>query len=334
MTAERIQPPVDARPVVSVVIPTYNRAHLVGRAIQSVLRQTYSDFELIVVDDGSTDNTVEVVEAYQDPRIRLIRLARNYGVSRARNEGIQAARGEWVAFLDNDDEWLPRKLELQMARFRETDDPRITVVYGRGYRRYGESAELKLPPPRVFFEGDVFDHLLGSWSPGASGFVVRRSSLLGVGGFDEELAGSEDWDLWLRLAKAGHHFAAVRELVGVKYEHAGQLSTDPVARRRDFAILDRKWGRIMERGLGAAGYQRWRAARYANIQYAQFMRVREAMARGDRIAAWRYCVAMCRFLPWSRKYMIHGLALATLGRGAYGALARARETLLHREEGR
>lgn len=98
-------------PTVSVVIPTYNRAHLVGRAIQSVLNQTYQDFEIIVVDDGSTDNTEEVVKSFNDPRIRYIRHDQNRGGSAARNTGIKMARGEYIAFQDSDDEWLPEKLE-------------------------------------------------------------------------------------------------------------------------------------------------------------------------------------------------------------------------------
>lgn len=94
-------------PQVSVVIPTYNRAGVLGRAITSVLSQTFPDLECIVVDDGSTDQTVVLVERFQDPRLRLLRLPVNKGGGHARNVGIQAARGELLAFLDNDDEWLP-----------------------------------------------------------------------------------------------------------------------------------------------------------------------------------------------------------------------------------
>ena len=107
-------------PKVSVIIPTYNRAHLVGRAIRSVLNQTYQDFEIIVVDDGSTDNTEEVVKSFNDPRIRYIRHEKNRGGSAACNTGIRAARGEYIAFQDSDDEWLPEKLEKQMQVFENT----------------------------------------------------------------------------------------------------------------------------------------------------------------------------------------------------------------------
>lgn len=104
-------------PKVSVIIPTYNRAHLIGRAIKSVLNQTYKDFEIIIVDDGSTDKTEEVVKDFKDERVRYIRREKNKGGSAARNTGIKAARGEYIAFQDSDDEWLPEKLEKQMKAF-------------------------------------------------------------------------------------------------------------------------------------------------------------------------------------------------------------------------
>jgi len=103
-------------PRISVIIPSYNRANTIGRAIQSALSQSYQDFEIIVIDDGSTDHTEEVIRSFQDSRIRYIRHNRNRGGSAARNTGIHAARGEYIAFLDSDDEWLPQKLELYFAQ--------------------------------------------------------------------------------------------------------------------------------------------------------------------------------------------------------------------------
>ena len=96
-------------PTVSVIIPTYNRANLIGRSIQSVLGQTYRDFEVIIIDDNSTDNTGEVVRSFRDPRIIYIKLSSNSGVSAARNQGIQMAKGTYIAFQDSDDEWFPHK---------------------------------------------------------------------------------------------------------------------------------------------------------------------------------------------------------------------------------
>ena len=118
-------------PKVSVVIPTHDRAHLVGRAIRSVLAQTFQDFEIIVVDDCSVDNTKEVVQSLADSRIRYLRHEINRGGSAARNTGIGAARGEWIAFLDSDDEWLPKKLEKQLEMGYTTDLSNVGAVICR-----------------------------------------------------------------------------------------------------------------------------------------------------------------------------------------------------------
>ena len=107
---------------VSVIITTYNRAHLVGKAIKSVLNQTFQDFELIVVDDGSTDNTEEVINSFNDTRIRYIRHKINKGGNAARNTGLRNSKGEYIAFLDSDDEWLPEKLERQLEVFKKSQD--------------------------------------------------------------------------------------------------------------------------------------------------------------------------------------------------------------------
>ena len=116
-------------PPVSVVIPAYNRVDSIRVAVESVLRQSWTDFELLVVDDGSTDGTREAVRAIPDPRLRLIETPRNMGASAARNLGIEEARGDWVAFQDSDDEWLPLKLEKQMARLQAPGAPAYVAVY-------------------------------------------------------------------------------------------------------------------------------------------------------------------------------------------------------------
>jgi len=144
----------EKNPTVSVIISTYNRAHLIGRAIQSVLNQTYQDFEVIVVDDGSTDNTEEIVKSFNDPRIRYIRHEKNKGAAAARNTGIKAARGKYIAFQDSDDEWLPEKLEKQMKVF-ENAPPEAGVVYTDMQRinedgeHYWEMGKIGYPPSKI-----------------------------------------------------------------------------------------------------------------------------------------------------------------------------------------
>jgi glycosyltransferase involved in cell wall biosynthesis len=190
---------------VSIVIPLYNKAPYIERALRSVLTQTFGDFEVIVVDDGSTDGGGKIVESIGDNRVKLFRQE-NAGVSAARNAGIKAAKGEWIAFLDADDEWVPEKLELQMRAISSHLD--AAWVAG-GYRYIRASAGGIEVPQKDFldewFEDDylITDALL----PLAAGHffwvvtaMVRRDVLLEFGGFDRSLRIGEELNLWLKLA--------------------------------------------------------------------------------------------------------------------------------------
>src|SRR5690625_3525723 len=159
-------------PTVTVVIPTYNRAHVVHRAIDSVLGQTFADFELIVVDDGSTDGTEAVLSTYTDPRIRYLVQLVNRGVSAARNRGIKEARGEFVAFLDSDDEWFPEKLERQVNRFKRAPD-NVGLVYC-GVETVGRPSGPWIYEPA--HRGDIYNKLLErNVIHTGSGAMIRRS---------------------------------------------------------------------------------------------------------------------------------------------------------------
>jgi len=186
-------------PKVSVIIPTYNRAHLVGRAIRSVLNQTYQDFEIIVVDDHSTDNTEEVVKSFNDPRIRYIRHEKNRGGSAARNTGIRAARGEYIAFLDDDDYWLPTKVEKQISLFEQAPAD-VGMVYS-GFALVNPSCSriYGLHKPRC--RGRLSAKEIFSWITTTSTMMVRKDFLIQIGGFDERLSVFEDPDLRIRLAQ-------------------------------------------------------------------------------------------------------------------------------------
>lgn len=313
-------------PLVSVVIPSYNRAALLPRAITSVLSQTLRDLECIVVDDGSTDHTAQVVAGFSDPRLRVVRLPGNSGCSRATNTGIRAARGKLIAFLDSDDEWLPGKLERQVARLRECGDPKATVAYCRCMVRDALTARM-WRRPHLVYEGDVFQHLLEGWHPTTSSlFLIERRSLLEVGGFSENLPCAQDYDLWLRLAEASHRFVAIDDVLVIKHEYGDdQVSDDPTAPVRAGEILDRRWGPPIRRHLGRVGYRRWRRRRWGVVQWAHFRQIKIAVAHGRRIEAWRYWVGMCRLLPHSRRYVCSAFLMMMLGFRRYCLLVHAVE---------
>ena len=192
-------------PVVSVVIPSYNRAHQLGRALRSVLAQTFQDWEVIVVDDASKDNSEEVVKALHDGRIRYLRHESNRGGSAARNTGIRAATGEYVGFLDSDDEWLPEKLAIQLEVFKTSDLEQLGVVTCPKFMVY--DGRQKVRPPRrkrPFARGWVYKqllrrHMVVPW--GTSSLLVRRDALTEENLFDESLPHSQDWDFIFRLSR-------------------------------------------------------------------------------------------------------------------------------------
>ena len=168
------------------------------RAIDSVLAQTRQDFEIIVVDDASTDDTPASVAAYTDPRIRMIRHERNRGGSAARNSGIRAGSAPYVAFLDSDDQWFPTKLEKQLALFDRSGET-LGLVYVGAERVFADgSVETHIPRRCENLARELLtDNLVGETSLG----MVRRRAADAIGGFDEELPASQDMDFWLRICE-------------------------------------------------------------------------------------------------------------------------------------
>jgi len=197
---------VNIMPRISVIIPCYNYSPLVGRAIESVLNQTYHDFEVIVIDDGSTDNSAEVILKFS--QIRYF-YQKNKGPNAARNTGIQAATGEFIALLDADDEWLPDKLERQIV-IMETR-PEVGLVFSNVFLVEGLSGAIIGTYPRHFFhEGHVIKKLFMNQFIPSPTPLIRRSVFEQVGLFNPNTIGSDDWEMWLRIS-AKFNFACIYE---------------------------------------------------------------------------------------------------------------------------
>ena len=207
---------------VSVILPTYNRYAFVGQAIDSVLNQTYTDYELIVVDDGSTDNTPALLYQYGD-RINVIRQE-NRGVSAARNSGIRSASGNAIALLDSDDYWLPKKLEEQVAFFEAHPDALICQteeLWFRNGKRVNPKKRHRKP------SGMIFEKSLPLCLVSPSAVMIRKLLLDEVGLFDETLPACEDYDLWLRIAWRYPVYLIDAPLIVKQGGHADQLSGMP-----------------------------------------------------------------------------------------------------------
>lgn len=208
-------------PTVSVVIPAYNSAWCVHKAVDSVLVQDFRDFEIIVVNDGSTDDTDAVLSSYGSA-ISVINQP-NGGMSNARNAGIHAARGEFIAFLDSDDWWLPKKLGRQVELLRARPDLGFCSCEARVEDTEGRLLNLWACPA---WRGPFVAHLFGSNAdvPGScSAVVARRALVLQVGAFDETLRGAEDPDLWIRLA-AVSEYSCLTEPMAVIVRRPGSVS--------------------------------------------------------------------------------------------------------------
>jgi glycosyltransferase involved in cell wall biosynthesis len=197
--------PQDDGPLVSVVLPTYNRAHTLPRAIGSVLSQSYRNLELIVVDDASKDDTAAVVGAIADPRIRYERLPKNGGASHARNAGMRLARGDLFAFQDSDDEWLADKLAKQVAAVQSAGEAAVTVfhtkvLYGRDAAGvYGPQRVCCLPLVDPAKEHDFRQLIHRSNLISPQALMFSRAAFEKAGFFDEDLVNNEDWALGIEL---------------------------------------------------------------------------------------------------------------------------------------
>lgn len=227
--------------IISVIIPAYNAESYILETIKSVQKQTFVDLEIIAIDDGSTDRTLEILKGIDDERLRVFSYA-NSGVAIARNRGIAQARGEFIAFLDADDLWTPDKLETQLEALSRNSD--ASVVYS--WTSYFHEKNKKVYSGNsVLFQGNVHADLL-KWNFLASGSnpLIRREAIEEIGGFDSSFPPCEDWDFYLRLS-ARYKFAVVPKYQ-VIYR---QSATSATASKFDFiekqclAVLERNYER-------------------------------------------------------------------------------------------
>jgi glycosyltransferase involved in cell wall biosynthesis len=214
-------------PAVSVIVPAYNRAQLIGRALEALRRQTYRDFEVVLGDDASTDDTVAVARKAW-PDVKVARLPVNRGASSARNAAIRASGGRFLAFLDSDDEWLPEKLAVQMDHLQR--HPEVAVC-ACAYRKQGRDGRSTLVP--AAHPADLTKALHSALDfHGASTPVVRREVLDDVGYQDEDLRILEDWDWMLRISQR-HRIEVLDEPLAIIHEN----NPSPPDRMRDSTVI-------------------------------------------------------------------------------------------------
>jgi glycosyltransferase involved in cell wall biosynthesis len=212
---------VGDKPLVSVVIATYNMASYLPLAVRSVLAQTYENIELLIIDDGSTDGTRKAVKPFlDDPRVKY-RVQENKGQAAAKNHGIRESRGEFVAFCDADDMWTPEKLEWQLPHFDGAE--RVGVVYGRVAVIVDDSGEIRPDGPRECYSGRVTAQLFRNNFVPFGTAIVRRQCLEEMGVFDERYRMGIDWELWLRISTR-YEFRFVDAVVYLYRIWPGQMS--------------------------------------------------------------------------------------------------------------
>ena len=272
-------------PTVSVITATYNYGRYLGGAIESVLAQTFSDWEMIVVDDGSTDNTQQVIQPYlADKRIRYHRT-KNQGQPAAENTGIRLSCGCFIAFLDADDLWMPEKLDAQMKLFHSKPD--LAVVYS-GRRIINPEGVTISTTKRPLFRGMVLDRIFRNNFVCFSSSVVRRDVFDNVGLFDEECRHASDYELWLRVALRYEFDYVDKPLVIYRTGHANLTS------RGDVQLLTAL--RIMDRFVSEYGGRSRLDPRLVRRCYAEtYLHLGQVMARKSRIAAlpW-YCRSLAK----------------------------------------
>jgi glycosyltransferase involved in cell wall biosynthesis len=296
-------------PEISIITPTFNRRDLLSRALASVLSQENVEFEVVVIDDGSSDGTVETVRALRDPRVRLFQQRTNLGVSAARNRGISEARAPWVAFLDDDDFWAPDRLarHLEAAAAASADWVYGPVLVVR------EEGEVVGRIPADDDRG-MTERLRGGTASVTPSTVSARTALVrGVGGFDVKLSAYADWDLWIRLGQNGE-LALCPEALVAYADHGDKM------RVREWATMPGEFAYLVSKHkwLAAESDPRWWDEDLA--------RARRDHGRGHRLgAAWGYARAGVRY--GSAADLLEGARVLLGGSPADGGLPGASEAV-------
>jgi glycosyltransferase involved in cell wall biosynthesis len=215
---------INKEPAVSVILPTFNRANVLPRAMHSVLQQTFQDLELIIVDDGSSDNTREVVENIKDPRVKYLKHDKNAGLPAARNTGLKEARGKFMAFQDDDDQWLDKRLQVQVPLLEGTDLDTGVVYCDSIKMEHGKRSYL-YSPSRSDKSGDLYHRFLMGNFVTVIAALVKKECFQKVGMFDERLPYFEDWDIWLRISKY-YKFKYSEEPMVIVHFTEGSMTTD------------------------------------------------------------------------------------------------------------
>jgi glycosyltransferase involved in cell wall biosynthesis len=224
-------------PKVSVVIPAYNSMKYLPETVDSVLGQTFIDFEILIINDGSTDNICEWFTQIKDPRVKLI-SQENKGLSGARNTGIANAQGEYIAFLDADDLWEPSKLEKQV--FCLDNNPEVGLVH-TWMLLIDEHSQSTGRVLKSNLEGYVWEKLLERNSIACPSVIVRRSCLDIVGGFDPNLRSVEDWDMWIRLSRH-YRFAAIQEPLAYYRQLSSSMS-------KNWKVMEKAFQQVIEKAF-------------------------------------------------------------------------------------
>ncbi len=293
-------------PVVTVVIPTFNRAHVVGRAIRSVLSQTYQDWETLVVDDASTDQTEDVVRSFEDERILFLRRAKNGGVSAAQNSGIAASRGRYICFLHSDDEFLPTNLEKQV-NLLDRQTPHVGAVEC-GFKVLSDGHERTMLPN---LNGKGYEELLEFTTGVHIGTFLIRRAMADEIRFDESLPGWEDWDFLLRLVTRCKLIFIDEPLIVIHHHSEPRLSGFAV-QLKALQLLSRKYATELYARPRVRSQWHFKIARF----HARLRDMRSARAEFLRsIRTWPWDIS------WDAKRLF--LAFATLtGSETFAAIHR------------
>jgi glycosyltransferase involved in cell wall biosynthesis len=232
-------------PIVSIVIPTYNHSNFLSKALESVLDQTYKNWEVIIIDNNSTDDTNKVINKYDDPRIKYLKINNNGVIAKSRNLGIETAKGDWIAFLDSDDWWTNDKLETCLSKIDKTVDliyHNLEIKYNKSKsnfkkeffkkKEFLKGRQLKKPILIDLLESGI---IKGN-AIGNSSVIVRKNILSKIGGISEniKLVGSEDYNTWLRIAQITNQFKYLKKNLGCILIHDTNTS------KKDMSISQRQ----------------------------------------------------------------------------------------------